>query len=126
MSKTPPLFADAFRIVNSKGIFPNIGDAATDFGDVISLLEKRKRVQNALNDAGTKVLELMQINDGVDAAKKEGYKLLKKDRRVPSTCRRPKWDLINLGGSLRIYLEYKATNPETEGPGKRAKNASGR
>ena len=26
LSKTPPLFADAFRIVNSKAIFPNIGE----------------------------------------------------------------------------------------------------
>ena len=39
MSRTPPLFADAFRIVNSKAIFPNIGDAVSNFGEVISLLK---------------------------------------------------------------------------------------
>ena len=39
-----------------------------------------------LKDGGNDVFELMQINDGVDAAKKEGYKLLKKStERLRST-----------------------------------------
>ena len=37
-SKTPPLFVDAFRIVNSKAIFPNIGNAENNLGDAISLI----------------------------------------------------------------------------------------
>ena len=125
LSKTPPLFADAFRIVNSKGIFPNIGDAATGFGDVISLLKNGNEfAKNALTDAGTQVLEVMKINDGVDAAKKEGYKLLKQIESfdLPGT----EWELINLGGSLRISLEYKADNiqkPKDQGGG--TKNAKG-
>jgi len=130
LSKTPPLFADAFRIVNSKGIFPNIGDAVTNFGDVISLLKNGNEFKKtALKDAGADVLELMQIHDGVGAAKKEGYKLLKKiggPFDLPTTPR----DLINLGG-IRIYLEYKAdkiqgpkdpANPDAPAP---TKNASG-
>jgi len=130
LSKTPPLFADAFRIVNSKGIFPNIGDAVTNFGDVISLLKNGNEFKKtALKDAGTDVLELMQIHDGVGAAKKEGYKLLKKiggPFDLPTTPR----DLINLGG-IRIYLDYKAdkiqgpkdpANPDAPAP---TKNASG-
>ncbi len=29
LSKTPPLFADAFRLVNSKAVFPNIKEVGT-------------------------------------------------------------------------------------------------
>jgi hypothetical protein len=109
LSKTPPLFADAFRIVNSKGIFPNIGDAVTNFGDVISLLKKGTEFKTStLKDGGKNVLELMQINDGVDAAKKEGYKLLKKVDGGGFDLPATELDLINLSGALRIYLEYKA------------------
>jgi len=32
LSKTPPLFVDAYRIASSKAIFPNIGDADTNLG----------------------------------------------------------------------------------------------
>ena len=107
MSKTPPLFADAFRIVNSKAIFPNIGDAVSNFGDVISLLKNGNEFeQGTLTDAGKKALKLMQINDLVAGAKQEGYKLLKKAAAfdLPGT----EWELIKLGDALRIYLEYKA------------------
>jgi len=103
MSKTPPLFADAFRIVNSKAIFPNIGDAVTNFGDVISLVKSGSEFdQGALSDAGKKALKVMQINE----AKQEGYKLLKKvtEFDLPTT----EWELIKLGDALRIYLEYEA------------------
>jgi hypothetical protein len=108
LSKTPPLFADAFRVVKSKGIFPNIGDAVTNFGDVISLVKKGTEFKTSTLPDGTKVLELMQINDGVDAAKKEGYKLLKKVEEGGFDLPGTEVDLINLSGTLRIYLEYKA------------------
>ena len=105
MSKTPPLFADAFRIVKSKGIFPNIGDAVTNFGDVISLLKKGTEFKTStLKDGGKNVLELMQINDGVDAAKKEGYKLLKQVDDGGFDLPATEVDLINLSGALRMLL----------------------
>lgn len=108
LSKTPPLFADAFRIVNSKGIFPNIGNAVTNFGDVISLLKNGNEFKKpGLKDGGRDVFELMQIHDGVGAAKKEGYKLLKKIAGPFALPTAPKY-LINLDGVLRIYLDYKA------------------
>jgi hypothetical protein len=110
LSKTPPLFADAFRIVSSKAIFPNVGNAATAFGDAISLAKNGNEfVQNALTDGGTHVLEIMKINDTVAAVKQEGYKLLKQiqDFDLPST----EWVLVELGGAFKIYLEYKATKP---------------
>src|SRR5947207_5357145 len=39
LSKTPPLFADAFRVVNSKAVFPNVKDAVTNFGEAIALIK---------------------------------------------------------------------------------------
>ena len=93
VSKTPPLFADAFRIVKSKAIFPNIGDAVTISATSFRCLKKGTefKTSGTLKDGGKNVLELMQINDGVDAAKKEGYKLLKKVDESASICRPPKW-----------------------------------
>jgi hypothetical protein len=107
LSKTPPLFADAFRIVNSKAIFPNVGDAVGNFGDAISLLKNGNEFKpGALLDAGKQAFELMQINNLVGGAKQEGYKLLKKvtEFDLPTT----EWELIKLDSALRIYLEYKA------------------
>jgi len=109
MSKTPPLFADAFRLCNSKAIFPNIGNAVSNFGDVISLLKKGDEfAKGDLSDAGTKVWKLMQINDGAGAAKKEGYKLLKAFADRPFELPKTEWELIKLDGVLRIYLKYEA------------------
>jgi hypothetical protein len=106
LSKTPPLFADAFRLVNSKAIFPNIGDGMANFGDAISLLSKGTEfAKSPLTDAGTQVLELMKINDVIAGAKQEGYKLLKKI--APFDLPKTEWELIKLSGA-RIFLEYKA------------------
>jgi hypothetical protein len=110
LSKTPPLFADAFRIVSSKAIFPNIGNAVNDFGDAISLFKNGNEfVQNTLSDGGKPVLEVMKINDTIAAVKQEGYKLLKQipDFDLPSA----EWVLVELGGAFKIYLEYKAMKP---------------
>jgi hypothetical protein len=110
MSKTPPLFADAFRIVNSKGVFPNIGDAVNNFGDVISLVSSGTEfVKNAATDAGKNVYELMDIGKVAGEAIEEGYKLAKKlplndGFRLPATS----WNLIEIG-AFKIYIEYKAT-----------------
>lgn len=116
MSKTPPLFADAFRLVSSKAIFPNIGNAVTNFGDVISLLKNGTEfADSGLTDGGAKVWKLMTINDGIGAAKKEGYKLLRNvvgGFDLPTT----EWELIKLDGALRIYLEYKAQKSGQPGP----------
>ncbi len=110
LSKTPPLFADGFRIANSKAIFPNIAQAENDFGDAISLYEKGTEfVQNVLTDNGTQVLEIMKINDTVASVVEEGYKLLRGVAAfdLPST----EWVLVELGGAFKIYIEYKADKP---------------
>jgi hypothetical protein len=121
-SKTPPLFADAFRIVNSKAIFPNIGDAASNLGDAVSLFTQGTEfAQNALTDGGKNVLELMQINKLVNNVEEEGYKLLKKLEAfdLPNTS----WTLIEIGGAFKIYIEYKADNVQKKGGG--TKNLTG-
>jgi hypothetical protein len=116
LSKTPPLFADTVRMISSKGIFPNIGNAVTGFGDAIAL--NSNFAKNALTDAGKQVWELMQINqkDIAGAIEKEGYKLLKQveslDFPLPD-----KWYLIE-EDFLKIYVEYKTEKkgqPKTDG-----------
>jgi hypothetical protein len=114
-SKTPPLFADAFRIVNSKAIFPNIGDAASNFGDAISLVKSGAEfTKSALTDGGKQVWELMQIDKVAGGVREEGYKLLKKveEFALPSVSK----TLIEIG-SFKIYLEYKADNIQKPGGG---------
>ncbi|MGH9929918.1 MAG: hypothetical protein ACREA9_11945 [Pyrinomonadaceae bacterium] len=113
-SKTPALFADAFRLVNSKAVFPNIKDAVNNFGEAI-VLSKDKLGNHQfdlgnLSDGSTKVREVMQINQ----LGEQGYKLLKKAAEFPLPDH---WDLINIGGSFRIYLEYRATD-DPAGAGK--------
>ncbi len=125
LSKTPPLFADGFRICSSKAIFPNVGDAAANFGDAISLVKNGNEfVKSALTDGGQQVWEVMQINDTVGAAVQQGYKLLKKvpEFELPPTP----MTLIDLGGAFKIYLEYKADKiqkPASQGGG--TKSATG-
>ncbi len=116
LSKTPPLFVDAFRIVNSKGIFPNVGDAETNLGDAISLFSNGTEfLQDALSDGGKQVLQLMQINKTVNNVVQDGYKLLKQVQgfSLPNSS----WTLIEVGGAFKIYIEYKASNIQTQGGG---------
>ncbi|MBR9920675.1 MAG: hypothetical protein GYB31_07525 [Bacteroidetes bacterium] len=108
ISKTPPLFVDAFRIVNTKSIFPNIGTADSDFGEAVSLIESVASSAfepGDLSDLGAQTWELMDIHDTIDDVKEQGYKLLKgvADKfNLP-----PEFELINLGdGQFRIYIEY--------------------
>ena len=119
-SKTPPMFVDAFRIVNSKSIFPNIGDAITDFGEAV-LLEKGGNnpfSPGAFTDLGETVSELMDISDVVDGAKQQGYKLIKDAVSNLTSFDLPQteFELINVDeGTFRIYIEYK-NNPKNPDP----------
>ena len=106
LSKTPPLFADAYRLISSKGIFPNIGNAVTGFGDAIALT-KDFIDHPSLVDGTKKVLQLMNINsaDGVTRLVEDGYSLLNKIKTfdLPNT----EWYLIK-EDYLKVYVEYKA------------------
>lgn len=107
LSKTPPLFADAFRIVNSKSIFPNIGNAETNLGEAISLISNGTEfLKGGLQDVGKDVWELMDVTGAIGNAKEQGYNLLKQVAtfELPDT----EFELIDVGdGNFRIYIEYK-------------------
>lgn len=110
-SQTPPLFADSFRIVNSKAVFPNIGNGETDFGDAIKLISdlnlenEFKKGQGVSKD----VWKLMDITGSAENIKELGYKLLKNETpdfsfELPDQ----EFELIDVGdGNFRIYIEYK-------------------
>jgi len=106
LSRTPPLFVDAYRLAGSKAVFPNIGDAETAFGSAIALTQNFKL--SALADGGKKVLELMHINsaDGVGRAAEDGYRLANAVRQF--ALPNGPWYLVN-EDYLKIYVEYQAT-----------------
>ena len=100
LSKTPPLFADAYHVINSKGIFPNIGDAVTTFKDAHPL-DAGNFSPGTIADAGKTVLQLMKISDSVgDAA---AFKLAKKlpDFKLPTGPLK----LLD-EDFLKVYIEY--------------------
>ena len=111
LSKTPPLFVDAFRIVNSKGIFPNIGEAENLAGDTVGeaiLMKKNGSFPfdtSNLKDLGKDVFELMDIQDTINNVKQQGLQLLHNPEEafdLPS-----EFELIDAGdGNFRIYIEY--------------------
>lgn len=106
-SKTPPLFVDAFRIVNSKAIFPNIGNAQNDLGDAISLISNGTEfAKGGLQDLGADVWKVMDVTGAAGDAAAAGYKLLKQAAQfdLPNT----EFELIDVGnGNFRIYIEYE-------------------
>jgi hypothetical protein len=124
LSKTPPLFVDAFRIVNSKGIFPNIGEAEDltldTLGEAI-LMKKNGSFPfdtSNLQDLGKDVFELMDIQDTINNVKQQGLQLLHNPEDafdLPT-----EFELIDVGdGNFRIYIEYakKDKNGDVEESG---------
>ncbi|MFT3949676.1 MAG: hypothetical protein QM763_22115 [Agriterribacter sp.] len=132
LSKTPPVFADAYRLMSGESIFPNIGNAIDNFGKAMPLLNSKDGngntfqafAQSALEDGGTKVWELMQveaekageavINQGMNMLKQGANGLLDKALRfdVPSF----EVPLVETD-ALRIYIEYatgKKKAPKSE------------
>ena len=106
-SKTPPLFVDAFRIVNSKSIFPNIGNAENNLGHAISLITNGTEFsKGALKDIGKDVWSLMDITAAAGNAAEQGYRLLKQVATFDLPNK--EFELIDVGdGNFRIYIEYE-------------------
>ena len=130
LSKTPPIFADAYRLMTGNGIFPNIGNAITDFGKTIPLLNSKDAngntfqafVENALEDGGEKVLELMKVEaeKAGEAVIKQGMNMLKNgangvlDKALKFDVPSFEIPLVDTE-ALRIYIEYK-TGKKTDAP----------
>ncbi|MEZ5107032.1 MAG: hypothetical protein R2757_21180 [Draconibacterium sp.] len=124
LSKTPPLFVDAFRIVNSKGIFPNVGEAENLAGEVLGeaiLMKKNGSFPfntSNLKDLGKDVFELMDIQETINNVKQQGLQLLHNPEEafdLPT-----EFELIDVGdGNFRIYIEYdkKDKNGNVEASG---------
>lgn len=131
MSKTPPLFADAYRLMTGKGIFPNIGDAVTNFGKIVPMLKGVDSVgnavdafkQNILEDGGKKVWELLEIKaeKQAEAAVKQGMELLQKgangllDKAMKFDVPDFEIPLVDID-VLKIYIDYK-TGKNDDPPG---------
>lgn len=118
LSKTPPIFADAYRMMTGKGIFPNIGTAVTDFGKAFQL-------QGGLDAGGNAVANAFEKLGGIQDAGKDVFKLLKIDpikqgeavveqgmalAKKALTFEVPNFDvpLVDITG-LKIYIEYKTS-----------------
>ncbi len=124
LSKTPPIFSDAYKLMNGSSIFPNVGDAYSNFGKAIALLDGvdgdgnkvAAFVENAATDGGKKVLELMEITAKEEAGKivDKGFKLLSGEANGVLN-KAMAFDIPNLDplylvnmDALKIYIEYKA------------------
>ncbi len=125
LSKTPPAFADAYRLMDSNAIFPNIGDGYSNLGKAIALTSAVDTngvpvvpfQVNGLVDAGREVFELLATvkEDGQGKIVDRGFKLLANKANnaldkaigfdIPSLD--PPLYLVNMD-SLKIYIEYKA------------------
>lgn len=127
LSKTPPLMADAYRLMTGKGIFPNIGDAVNNFGKVVPLLNGVDNLGNAveafkknvLEDGGKKVFELLEIKaeKQAEAVVKQGMELLQKgannllDKAMKFDIPDFEVPLVDID-VLKIYVEYKTGKNE--------------
>lgn len=127
LSKTPPLMADAYRLLNSKGIFPNIEDGETKFGSAMQLLtgvgadenvsigEVFKKVAGVV-DVGKEVRKIMNIDAKEEAGKllDQGYKLVKDEvnnelnKIIKFDLPSFEYPLVNIEKKLKIYIEYAA------------------
>jgi hypothetical protein len=133
LSKTPPVFADAYRLMTGNGIFPNIGNAIDNFGKALPLLNGMDAANNAVKafttktlEGGAEALEIMMIqaekagetviNQGMSMLKKGANGLL--DKALKFDIPQGEIPLVETKG-LRIYIEYKAgKNKEPEVPSK--------
>ncbi|WOD43198.1 hypothetical protein [Hwangdonia lutea] len=125
LSKTPPVFADAYRLLEGSTIFPNIGNAIDNFGKAMPMLNGKDSsgndvkafVTNALKDGETKVLELMEIEveKAGDAIVDQGMKMLQKgangilDKALKFDIPQFEVPLVDTD-ALKIYIEYNTKN----------------
>ncbi len=125
LSKTPPVFADAYRLMSGIGIFPNIGNAVDNFGKAMPIFESngvKAFTEKTLAD-GTKVLELLKV-DAVKQGKEaiqQGMSMLQKgangvlNKALDFDVPQFEIPLVDMEG-LKIYIDYK-TGKKDDPPG---------
>ena len=139
LSKTPPLLADSFKLLNSNAIFPNIGDATSSFGEAVSLLKgaadgaasAEAFIKTGLQDLGKDVYEILDLNLKKEGEKfiEQGYELAKKsvggviDKALKFDLPNADYNLVNLPDKLVIAIRYTTSSkpkdePKTNYPGK--------
>ena len=134
LSKTPPLLADSFRLLNGSAIFPNIGDANTNFGQAISLLKAAAGnaasaeafLKAGVQDLGKDVYELLDLNLKKEGEKfmEQGYELAKKgvggviDKALKFDLPNGDYDLVNLPDKLVVAIRYKTSSKPKDEPKK--------
>lgn len=124
LSKTPPIFADAYRLMTGNSIFPNIGNAIDNFGKAMPMdkvyegaAQVKAFVDSAFNDGAQKALEVMDVvaQKTADTVINQGMKMLQKkagdavDKAlefVVPQLSEPIY-LVN-SESLKIYIKYNA------------------
>lgn len=126
LSKTPPLLADSFRLLNGSAIFPNIGDANANFGEAVSLLKAAADgaasaeafLKTGIKDLGKDVYEILDINLQKEGDKflEQGYELAKKtvggaiDKALKFDLPNGDYNLVNLPDKLVIAIRYKTSS----------------
>lgn len=132
LSKTPPIFADAYRLMTGNGIFPNVGNAIDNFGKAMPLFHGKRPDDSlfdafntsALKDGLTNVLELMEITPvkAGEAIVEQGMSLLQKGANGLMD-KAMKFDVPNFEvplvdtEALRIYIEYAAKKKDKDPKG---------
>ncbi|MEP7144291.1 MAG: hypothetical protein ABI707_15510, partial [Ferruginibacter sp.] len=123
----PPLLADSYRLLNSNAIFPNIGDAITNFGQAVTLLKAgadgaassvEAFKKSGLQDLGKDVYEILDISLKKEGEKflEQGYELAKKgvggviDKALKFDLPNADYNLVNLPDKLVIAIRYKASS----------------
>src|SRR5690606_26688243 len=125
LSKSPPVFADAYRLMSGKGIFPNIGNGVDNFGKAMAIIESngvKAFTEKTLAD-GTKVFELLKV-DAVKQGKEaiqQGMSMLQKgangvlNKALDFDVPQFEIPLVEMDG-LKIYIDYK-TGKKDDPPG---------
>lgn len=133
LSKTPMLYADAYRLMAGSGIFPNAGNGIDEFGKAAVLFSGALAGagavasvfrENGLQDGGVKVLEMLEIKlqkEG-ESIVDQGFELLSTGandilkKAVAFDLPPTKVFLVDME-ALKIYIDYqtgkKEDNPNT-------------
>ncbi len=133
MTKTPPLLADAYRLMNTNSIFPNVGDAEVNFGTAIQMLKGIDDAKNAIeafskpgvvDNLGKELYEVLELKAKEEAGKllDQGYKLIKAkgnevlDKAFKFDLPPFAYELVNIEDVLCIYIEYAVTSSPKKDP----------